>query len=120
MSSKAPQNRPLNYKAAPSKKTATIERGVKKLKTYKAETPTTNAVSQSLLNIVIGQYESRDILNIQTAASLAHSLMHNNLNEFGKKYAIAMVGVQNNMSSKKHQVRSNNNDKTKQKTNLYK
>ena len=84
MSSKAPNNRPVKYKLAPSKRSAAIIRGVNKLKTYKTEKSTTNKRSQDLLDLVISQYESRDILNIQTAGSMAHSLMNNTLQNSGK------------------------------------
>ena len=84
MRSKTPNNRPVKYKLAPSKRSAAITRGVNKLKTYRTEKSTTNKVSQNLIDLVISQYESRDILNIQTAGSMAHSLMNDNLTEFRK------------------------------------
>ena len=90
----------MKYKLVASRRSAAITRGINKLKTYK----TTNKAAQDLINIVIGQYENRDILNIQTAASLAHSLMHNNLNEFGKKYAVAMVWVAKQQAKREESI----------------
>ena len=101
MSSKAPNNRPLKYKLAPPRRTAALTRGVNKLKTYKTQKSTTNKRSQELLDLVISQYESRDILNIQTAASMAHSLMNNNLTEFKDKYADAILGIGRQVAKQK-------------------
>ena len=93
MSSNGPNNRPAKYKLATPTRSAALIRGVNRLKTYKTQKSTTNKVSQALLDMVISQYESRDILNIQTPRSMAHSLMNNNLTEFRAKYADAIVGV---------------------------
>ena len=98
MSSKAPNNRPAKYKLAPPRRSAALTRGVKKLETYKTQKPTTSKTSQALLDMVIRQYESRDILNIQTAGSMAHSLMNNNIKEFRNKYADAIVGIGKQMA----------------------
>ena len=95
MSSKAPNNRPVKYKLAPPQRSAAIVRGVNKLKTYKTQTSTTSKRSQEL------QYESRDILNIQTAGSMAHSLMNNDLTAFKGKYADAVVGIGRQVSKQK-------------------
>ena len=98
MSSKAPSNRPAKYKLAPPRRSAALTRGVNKLKTYKTQKSTTSKKTQDLLDMVIRQYESRDILNIQTAGSMAHSLMNNNITEFRNKYADAIVGIGTQMA----------------------
>ena len=68
------------------------------MKTYKTQKSTTSKKTEDILDMIIRQYESRDILNIQTAGSMAHSLMNNNLNEFRTKYADANVGIGTQMA----------------------
>ena len=92
MSSRVPKKRPLKYKVAPTKRSAAILRGVNILMTYKTQRPTTNRRSQQLLDLVISQYASRDILRIETAGSLAHSLMLNDLEGFKKNTLMQLWG----------------------------
>ena len=77
-----PNHRHNKYKLVAPKRTAAITRGLARLDTYTS----TNVAAQTLINTIKTQCETRDIRNIQTALSAAHSLTHNNFNEFGKTF----------------------------------
>ena len=71
------------YKIEPTKRSATIEKGIKTLETYKSSDP----VHNSLMQVIKKQYADREIQNIKTAISAMKSLTNEDLNEFRKKFA---------------------------------
>ena len=62
------------YKVEPTKKSATIEKGIKTLGTYKSS----DRLHNSLMQVIKKQYADRDIQNIKTATSAMKSLTNEN------------------------------------------
>jgi hypothetical protein len=97
MSSTIPKKAKTNYKQAPSKKSAIINKGLEKLDTYSSS----NAASQSFMDIIKKLYRDRDLQQLSTAVSAMDSLMDNDFNEFGKNTKAFWIRYQPSMQNPK-------------------
>jgi hypothetical protein len=75
-------NRPAKYKAAPTLKSAAVDKGMAKLNVYSS----TNPLASLMMEQIKKQYKDREITNVQTAISAMESLKKNDFNDFSKKF----------------------------------